>query len=220
VDFQVKIRGFRIEPGEIEKRLNNHPDIREAVLMTGQKRSGQKYLCAYFVAANEQPVEVSGVREYLAGRLPDYMIPAYFVQLERIPLTPSGKIDRKKLPSPEVSIESGADRYVAPRDDREKVIVETWKQVLELEEIGVETNFFELGGNSIDVIKINARLKEIFSMDIPVVMMFRYPTVRSFAGYLNEQNTSQIVDRGEEKQEGKTRLAKMRQQKKRSGRSD
>jgi amino acid adenylation domain-containing protein len=220
VDFQVKIRGFRIEPGEIEDRLLQYPDIRQVVVLVGQKRSGPKYLCAYFAAGNGKTLGVSEIRDYLTDRLPDYMVPAYFVQVEKIPLTAAGKIDRKALPSPEAGIDSRVDRYVAPGNDREKMIAAIWKQVLELEEIGVETNIFELGGNSIDIIKINARLKEAFSLDIPVVMMFRYPTVRSFAGYLDKQNTGQIVDRGEEKQEGKTRLEKLRQKKKRGGQGD
>ena len=220
VDLQVKIRGFRIEPGEIEDRLLKYPDIREVKVLVGQKRSGPKYLCAYFVAENTKESDVSEIREYLADQLPDYMVPAYFVQLEKIPLTPNGKIDRKALPSPEISIEKQVDRCVAPQNDREKMIVAIWKQVMEVEEIGVETNIFELGGNSIDIIKINARVKEAFSVDIPVVMMFRYPTVRSFAQYLNTQSTNQIVDRGEEKQEGKTRLEMMRQKKKRSNQRD
>ncbi|NIM17488.1 MAG: AMP-binding protein, partial [Candidatus Aminicenantes bacterium] len=163
IDHQVKIRGYRVELGEIENQLLMHEQVKEAVVICGEGDGdiSANYLCAYTVLHSPGSVTAAQLRDHLSRQLPGYMIPAYFVQLEKLPLTPNGKIDRKALPSPEVSIESQVDRYVAPQNDQEKMIVAIWKQVMEVEEIGVETNIFELGGNSIDIIKINARVKEV-----------------------------------------------------------
>ncbi len=211
IDQQVKIRGFRVEPGEIENRLRLLEEVKAAVVVTGQKRSGEKYLCAYIVP--EGGVETKTVRQRLALQVPDYMLPAYFVSVEKIPLTPHGKIDRRKLPAPETAVTGGA--FVAPGSSHEKQIAAIWKEVLEVPEVGVETNFFELGGNSINFITINARLKEELNVEIPIAVMFRFPTVRGLANYLTGADKEEIADRKVEKQEGKDRLAKMRNRRRR-----
>jgi amino acid adenylation domain-containing protein len=205
IDQQVKIRGYRIELGEIESALLRNPLVTDAVVTVFQKRSGRKNICAYIVA--KEPLETNRIKEYLSNRLPDYMIPAYFMPLEEIPLTPNGKLDRKKLPEPEISTQQ---HYVEPQNDSEKEISKIWSSVLEIDKPGAETNFFELGGNSIDIIKINSRIKEKMGIEIPVVQMFRYPTVRSLAEYINRENKNRIMERKEEKQEGKSRMEKMR----------
>ncbi|HLP58480.1 MAG TPA: amino acid adenylation domain-containing protein, partial [Candidatus Deferrimicrobium sp.] len=128
MDHQVKIRGFRIELGEIENRLLGHPGITGGVVTLGTRKSGEKYICAYFTAAT--PLEISVIRDYLSGHLPGYMIPAYLMQIENIPITPSGKIDKKRLPAPESKTD---DRFVAPKSNCEKAIASLWKEVLELE---------------------------------------------------------------------------------------
>jgi amino acid adenylation domain-containing protein len=208
-DFQVKVRGYRVELGEIEARLLNHAEIKSAVALVGEKGNNDKYLCAYFVA--EKELALPGLKEYLAEVLPDYMVPTHFMQVKQIPLTPNGKIDGKRLPSPEVKVTAG---YAAPKSDNEKVIADTWKEVLEVGRVGLDDNFFELGGTSIDSIRINTRLKEIFEKDIPVVYMFKYPTVRSFARYLQQEDYSRMVRRQAEQQKGKSRVQKIRGRKK------
>jgi non-ribosomal peptide synthetase component F/acyl carrier protein len=188
-DYQVKIRGFRIELGEIENRLLQDPEIEEAVVTDREKQDGQKYLCAYMVSKKE--LKVSELRGYLSRQLPDYMIPSYFVRLDKIPLNPSGKIDRKQLPPPEPR-DSGGE-YVAPRNDKEKIIAETWKEVLGVDKVSILDNFFEVGGNSLELIRVNSRLKEALKVDLPVITMFRYPTIDSLVRYLNNEETGGII---------------------------
>jgi acyl carrier protein len=154
------------------------------VVIAGEKKSGEKYLYAYFTARKE--LEVPEVREYLARQLPAHMIPSYFTQLEEMPLTPNGKIDRKRLSTISPGINTGKV-YVAPKSDKEKMISAVWKEILELDRVGVDDNFFDLGGNSLDTIKVSQRLKEEFAGDIPMIIIFRYPTIRSIAAYLDRE---------------------------------
>ncbi len=212
VDFQVKIRGFRIELGEIESQLSGYEGIKETVVVHGRKKSGENYLCAYFTAG-EGPV-VSELRAYLARRLPGYMIPAYFVPLDRMPLGPNGKLDRKRLPPPGIR-EGGT--YVTPGSDREKIMAAVWKEVLELDRVGVEDNFFEMGGNSLDIIHLGYRLNETFKADIPVLLLFRYPTIRSLAVYLDgeaeklsdkKKQIFSAIDRGKQKLQKRRKIGR------------
>ena len=153
IDHQVKIRGFRIELGEIESVLCQHPAIREAVVMVREDVPGSKRLVAYAVAPKPAP-EVSALREHLKVKLPDYMTPAAFVLLDKLPLTSQGKIDRKALPVPEQQRPDLAERYVAPRTEVEQKLATLWARVLRVEQVGVHDNFFELGGDSILSIQI------------------------------------------------------------------
>jgi len=188
-DYQVKIRGFRIELGEIENRLQQHPEIEEAVVTDREKQDGQKYLCAYMVSKKE--LKVSELRGYLSRQFSDYMIPSHFVRLDKIPLNPSGKTDRKQLPPPGARDSEG--EYVAPKNDKEKIIAETWKEVLGVDKVSILDNFFEVGGNSFELIRVNSRLKEALKVDLPVITMFRYPTIDSLVRYLNNEETGGII---------------------------
>jgi amino acid adenylation domain-containing protein len=215
-DLQVKVRGFRIEPGEIETLLLQHPDISEAMVITKEGTtgssyssiSGDHYLWAYF--ASEKDFKVSHLRDYLAGKLPDYMIPAYFVKLETIPLTPNGKVDRKSLDAHGTKLGTGTG-YIPPGNQTEKILTETWKRVLKLEKISIDDNFFDLGGNSMDVISLNDELKKTFQKNIPVTAIFNYLTIRSFARFLDQQAAPAAViekktDRREEIRRSRTRM--------------
>ena len=144
-DHQVKVRGYRIELGEIEYRLLKHGEIKEAVALIKKDNSGNNYICAYL--AVDRPLAVKDMRKYLEQELPDYMIPSFFVFLERMPLTLNGKIDRKALPEPN-ELSTGVE-YEAPINERETVLVEIWEEVLGVSNISVHDNFFELGGDSI-----------------------------------------------------------------------
>jgi iturin family lipopeptide synthetase A len=178
IDHQVKIRGFRIEIGEIETQLMKDDSVQEAVVVEGEKEEGQKYLCAYVVSNNG--CQIAELRDRLTTVLPDYMIPAFFVEMEKIPLTPNGKIDRQSLPAPEAK--SGTT-FVEPKTDKEKQVAELWKEVLKIEEIGVKDNFFNLGGNSLKILQLNRKLTETFQREVPVAMMFKYLTIRSFTQF-------------------------------------
>ncbi len=181
IDQQVKIRGYRIEPAEIENRLLGHRDIKEAVVLPGDGDAGT-YLTAYIVSS--KVFHVTELREYLGEQLPDYMIPAYFSQVERIPLTPNGKVDGKTLEKEGKQLGSGV-AYEAPAGEIEQLIAETWKEELNREQIGVSDNFFDLGGNSVSLLRVHKTLKEKLQKDIPVIKLFRYPTVNALADYLN-----------------------------------
>ena len=129
MDHQVKIRGFRIELGEIQNQLEKYPSIQEAIVLTGEDKNGDKHLCAYIVAVGEYAE--SGLREYLSRQLPHYMIPSYFVKLAKMPLTPSGKTDRKRLPEPDVPV--GLNAYIEPRNEMEETLAGIWSGVLGIE---------------------------------------------------------------------------------------
>jgi amino acid adenylation domain-containing protein len=188
-DFQVKIRGFRIEPGEIEKRLIDHPGVNEAAVTVRENKSGDKLLCAYVTAAGTAgetalPGELKG---YLAQVLPGYMIPSYFTVLPRLPLTPNGKIDREALPGPEIKSSAG---YIKPATHREKLAVAAWEELLGVERVGIDDNFFDLGGNSLNIVQLAARLQEAFEQDIDTLTLFRFPTIRTFLEHLDKGNAA------------------------------
>ncbi|MCP5048769.1 MAG: non-ribosomal peptide synthetase, partial [bacterium] len=163
IDQQVKVRGFRIELGEIEVQLLSHESIKEAVVIALDDGSGNKYLCAYYVPVQGDFVPAAQctaaqLKEYLSRYLPDYMVPSYFVSLESLPLTPSGKVDRRNLPAPAPEeITAGSD-YAAPQTPVEIKLAEIWTEVLGRETIGLDDNFFEIGGDSIKVIQIVSRM--------------------------------------------------------------
>jgi acyl carrier protein len=186
----LKIRGFRIEPGEIENQLLKHEAIKQVVVLLKDDR-----LYAYITA--EKELTSSQLRNHLATELPGYMIPSHFVQVEKIPLTTNGKVDAKSLDLLGKKLETGT-AYAAPQNEIERKISDTWKQVLDRDTVGIHDNYFELGGTSLDILKINAQLKKTFQMDIPVVTMFTYPTVHSFAGFIinsQQEKVEEIVDR-------------------------
>ncbi|UCH95166.1 MAG: amino acid adenylation domain-containing protein [Candidatus Aminicenantes bacterium] len=191
-DHQVKIRGFRIELEEIEEQLLGHKGIKEAVVTAKTVKEGDNYLAAYIVPefpGEEKEFDVDQLRDYLARQLPPYMIPSYFILLENIPLTPNGKINRRALPDPGQSRPQLSTNYAAPRSDQEKTIAQLWRGVLNVDKIGIYDNFFDLGGNSLRLIQLNEKLKETLGKDIPVITIFRYPTIESLLQYLGQGDT-------------------------------
>jgi amino acid adenylation domain-containing protein len=200
VDDQVKIRGFRVEPGEVANRLKNHDKIKEAFVMARTRSSGSKYLCAYIVS-DAVPL-YSELREYLAAELPGYMIPSYFVHLDQIPLNQSGKVDRKSLPEPKVV--EAVDAYAAPRDEMEEKLVEIWSGVLgiEKEHLGIDSNFFDLGGHSLNATLLVARMHKVFDAKISLMEFFKRGCIRELAKYIKEavKETFSFIESGEEKE--------------------
>lgn len=180
IDHQVKIRGFRIELGEIESRLLKHETILETIVIAKEDHSGNKYLCAYIVGDKE--LNVTELRNYLSKELPDYMIPSYFIPLEKIPLTSNNKVDRKMLPDPDSSITTGAE-YEAPRNDIEKILAQIWQEVLEVKNIGINDNFFALGGDSIKAIQVVARLQR-FKLKLDVKSLLTNPEIKDLSKYV------------------------------------
>ncbi|MEH1906179.1 MAG: amino acid adenylation domain-containing protein [Nostoc sp.] len=194
IDHQIKIRGYRIELGEIEAVLVTHPKIKETLVLAREDKLGEKRLLAYVVADQktseifnqEKVVTISELRNFLQEKLPEYMMPSAFVFLERMPLTPNGKIDHRALPVPESrQLETP---YIRPQTKVERLITNIWQQLLQIEKVGVEDNFFHLGGHSLLIVKLQVELNEIFDKEIPIVELFKYPTIKSLAEYLTENN--------------------------------
>ncbi|HLP48533.1 MAG TPA: amino acid adenylation domain-containing protein, partial [Candidatus Kapabacteria bacterium] len=187
IDYQVKIKGVRIELEEIEKNLKQFEEVKDAAV-AAVGNGMNKYLCAYIISSIE--LNITELKEYLASRLPEYMIPSSFIKIEKMPLNLSGKIDRKALCNHEGQrLQSGAT-FVEPSSDAEKTLAALWKEVLKLEKVGIYDNFFELGGNSLKVVQLNDKLREMFKLEIPVAAMFRYLNIYSFTKYLNEIGNS------------------------------
>ena len=177
IDHQVKVRGFRIELGDIEAALNGHPSIAQAVVVAREDTPGNKRLAAYLVASGEAP-SVIDLRAYLKEKLPEYMIPALFTFLEAMPLTPNGKVDRRALPAPDKS--AAAREYVAPRDEKETFFCELWQELLGMERVGINDDFFELGGDSLLVIRVVTKANKA-AMGITTKQVFQYRTVAELA---------------------------------------
>ena len=180
IDNQVKIRGFRIELGEIEAVLLSHPQVREAVVLVNESdRPEDRALVAYIVP-NDPACTTQLLREFVKRQLPDYMIPAYWLVLEKLPLTSNGKIDRRALPLPNPELHRSVD-YVAPKNPTQEAIAAIFGQVLKLEKVGIDDNFFEIGGNSLQATQVISRLRESFSLELPLRRLFEQPTVADLA---------------------------------------
>ncbi|MEN8443421.1 MAG: amino acid adenylation domain-containing protein, partial [Cyanobacteria bacterium J06555_13] len=182
VDHQVKIRGFRIELGEIESELNAHPAIKQAVVMAKEDDDGNKRLIAYLVLS--EPCAVQEIRAFLKAKLPQYMLPNVFMPLDDFPLMPNGKVDRQSLPIPDNRLMRSHSEYVAPRNDVEEGLVEIWSAVLKVDRIGVDDNWFELGGDSLGLNRVIARIREKFQIELPLKTFFEDPSIRKVADYL------------------------------------
>ncbi|WP_254173683.1 non-ribosomal peptide synthetase/type I polyketide synthase [Planktothrix pseudagardhii] len=191
-DRQVKIRGFRIELGEIEGLLAKHPNVRESVVIAREDSPGDKRLIAYVVHKDgvNIPLELT-LRHYLKEHLPDYMMPAAIVVLEKMPLTPSGKVDRRVLPKPNQSRPEVKETLVIPQSETEKLIAQVWQEVLQLEEMGIYDNFFDLGGNSLLLIQVHKKLIDSFGAGLSTITLFQYPTIYTLAQYLSQTPAEQ-----------------------------
>jgi amino acid adenylation domain-containing protein len=186
IDQQVKIRGFRIEPGEIEMALVCCPGVDQAVVVAREVAPGDRQLVAYVVPSSGATLPpIDELRAHLGVSLPDYMVPALFVELDTLPLTPSGKLDRNALPAPQGRLPI-SDAYVAPRTPTEELLVEIWEEVLQLPRVGVHDNFFELGGHSLLTMKIVAKIHARTRISLPVWTLFQSPSVASLAMRLGQ----------------------------------
>lgn len=179
-DHQVKARGFRIELGEIEDRLLDFELIEECVVVARENKEGNTILCAYYTSKAE--LSNTDLSAYLKSMLPAYMIPAYFIKMERLPLTPSGKIDRKALPEPIKQVEKAVNSV--PQNELQRQIIEIWQEVLHVRTIGIHDPFFDIGGNSLDLIRVNAKLSERCGIELPLTTLFQFPTVHALSTFI------------------------------------
>ncbi len=216
VDFQIKIRGHRVEAGEIEAALTQHPAVQAAAIKAVGEQNYKEGLVAYVVADQKAapapaPEEL---RHFLSRKLPEHMVPSAFIFLDALPLSANGKVERRSLPTPEGLLRNFEVNYVAPQNDIEQTIATIWQKVLDLEKVGVNDNFFEVGGNSLLLTKIYSELRKTLPNEIQsisIVALFKYSTIRSLAHYLSANQTApslqqQSTEADKELTEGKNRL--------------
>ena len=213
-DMQVKIRGFRIELGEIEAVLAEHPAVQQVVALARKDGPGEQKLVAYFVHRAGCGPTASDLREFLKARLPEHMVPYAYVALDVLPLTVNGKIDRAALPAPVIGARADLETAATELD---QVILDIWRQVIGIPQIGVGDNFFDLGGDSILLATVHSRLRDKLRIEIPITDMFEFPTVRSLARHLSAISSapSSLVDAHQRAQ--KQRAAFARRQERRAG---
>ncbi|MBE9162159.1 non-ribosomal peptide synthetase [Tychonema sp. LEGE 06208] len=190
VDRQVKLRGFRIELGEIEAGLSHHPSVREAVVVLQENEPGNQRLVAYIVAHSKLSLQdsqlIENLRSFLKEQLPEYMIPSAFVVLKALPLTPNGKIDPQALPAPSIAA-NFTDTFVGPRTPGEEILAGIWSQLLNLKKVGIHDNFFDLGGHSLLITQLLAKVRESFQVELPLRVLFEAPTVAGLAEKIEMQ---------------------------------
>jgi acyl carrier protein len=182
IDHQVKIRGYRIELAEVEAALQQLPGVQAAVVVAHEGRPGEHYLAGYLVPRGAE-IEIPELRQMLAKRLPEYMVPAAFVVLESLPLTANGKIDIRALPAPELRPEAA---FVAPRTPLEEQIAAIWQEILQVDRIGLHDSFWDLGGHSLLATKALARINEAFGVSLPLRTLFASPTLGELAAAVGQ----------------------------------
>ena len=181
LDGQIKLRGFRVEPGEIEARLLEHEKVKKAVVAAREDKSGNKVLCAYLVTENG--VEASQIRDYLSKELPYYMIPSKIAFLKELPVTPTGKVDMKAL-SECLEVNDATADYEAASNETEEALMNIWREVLTVDRIGVNDNFFDLGGHSLKATVLASKISKVMSVQVPLAEIFKNATIRQLAGYI------------------------------------
>jgi amino acid adenylation domain-containing protein len=181
VDEQVKVRGFRVEPGEVESALHACEGVRDVAVVAREDVPGARRLVAYMVAGDGPPPTAASLRERLRARLPEYMVPSAFVFLEELPRTPTGKVSRRALPAPEPAANTPGASHVAPRTPTEELLARLWCELLGLESVSVADNFFDLGGHSLLATQLISRVRESFSVELPLRSIFESPTVEGLA---------------------------------------
>lgn len=190
-DFQVKVRGYRIELGEIETLLTRHPALHEAVVIAREDTLGDQRLVAYVIPLAGETVSANVLRDYLTPHLPEFMLPAHVVSLDRFPLTPNKKVNRPALPKPEQAATALPTTYVPPSDDMQQSISSIWQELLNLPQIGIHDNFFELGGHSLLAVQSHRRLSQTLAVPLSIADIFQYPTVHALAAHLNQTAQSE-----------------------------
>ncbi|WP_225409747.1 non-ribosomal peptide synthase/polyketide synthase [Stigmatella hybrida] len=219
-DGQVKLRGFRIELGEVESVLREHPAVKD-VAVIARDDGGTRRLVGYIVSEGQAP-EATELRSFLLARLPPYMVPAMFVSLEALPLSSSGKLDRKALPAPDASAQQMnlSASYEAPRSDIEKTLAAIWQEVLNVPRVGLNDGFFELGGNSLMLVQIHSKLRAALGVDVPLIELFQHRSLSALAAHLRREEAATADPAADEERFDTRRALRSRQQTRRRGRTE
>lgn len=206
LDYQVKLRGFRIELGEIESRLAQIEGLRQAVVLVREDRPGDQRLVAYYTGRAD--LSSTALLQALKATLPDYMLPSAFVRIEQFPLTPNAKLDRKALPAPHGERPLLAQDYIAPRTPLEKQLAALWAELLQVDKVGIDDSFFDLGGDSLAVVRMASAYHTRFARGIPPVKVFQYPTIAQLALFLDQKESSSSFAAGIENRAAQQRLGR------------
>jgi acyl carrier protein len=195
--------------------LKSHPAVRDAVVVAHEDK-GQKRLVAYVVPPEGQTLNTGDLRGFLKQKLPDFMVPSAFALLGSLPLTPNGKIDRRALPVADLASPESNNFYVSPQSELEQSLVKIWEEVLGVEKVGTQDNFFDLGGHSLLMVEVNQQLRKVIGRSVPIVQMFRYPTISALAKSLGQDPTvqpslEQSASRGQTRRESIVRRQLPRQ---------
>lgn len=209
IDHQVKIRGYRIELGEIEAVLDQQPSIRESVVVLREDTPGDQRLAAYLVAEGS-PAEAAALKSLLRQSLPDYMVPADFVFLDQLPLTPNRKVDRNALPAPRDVQRETAREYVAPESDLEATIVGIWQETLKVDRVGIDDNFFDLGGHSLLIVRLHGEIRKVVERPVSLTDLYRFPTIRSLVNHLESDDSSAALKKSSDRAERRRKMTRQR----------
>lgn len=197
LDHQIKMRGYRIELGEIESLLSSHSDVRESVVIAREDVPGDQRIVAYVIPKNGNRTGGDQLREMLKEKLPDYMVPSNFIMLDKFPLTPNGKIDRKAFPEPSAHIpEATKKEYFLPTNEIEMNIAVIWQDLLKLPKVGTKDNFFDIGGHSLLAVQLHSKLKQSIDPELTLIDIFKFPTINSLVGFLDKKSSSadEVID--------------------------
>jgi amino acid adenylation domain-containing protein len=219
IDQQVKLRGFRIELGEIQAVLNQHPGVRETIVVPRENEPSQPQLVAYVVSHPQQTITVTELQRLLKEKLPDYMVPSAFVMLEALPLLPNGKVNYQALPIPDQARPELESVYQPPQTEIEQTIANIWQEVLHVDELGIHDNFFELGGHSLLLVQVHSKIQQTFQRDFSLVEMFQYPTISHLAKYLTQDSIEQTSLQNSQRTESRTASIQRRKQIRQQSRS-
>ena len=218
IDNQVKILGHRIEPGEIETVLTMHQGVKHVSVVAHTDENGTKRLVAYYASSSEVAPTPRELRQFLQGKLPQYMVPALFVPLASLPLSSNGKVDRSALPAPEFGGADGASAE-APANEVDKTVLDVWRRVLRVERVGLDDNFFDIGGDSLLLVAVHSNLQKLLKMEIPVTDLFEYTTVRTLGEHLRKETPVAPSFSGVQQQAQKQREAFARKRERHGGAS-
>jgi acyl-coenzyme A synthetase/AMP-(fatty) acid ligase len=210
IDHQVKIRGYRVELGEIETQIASWDGIREAAVVLREDTEGDKRLVAYYAPTATARIDADALREHLRGHLPEFMVPSHLVELEELPRTPNGKLDRAALPAPKARRSTAEAVTAPPADETERVIAEIWCSLLDIPEVGVHDNFFDLGGHSLLVVQAHRRLRDTLKVELSLTDLFRFPTIRALSRHLVSEPGSSAADVGLDRAEARKRSMQRR----------
>ena len=216
IDNQVKILGHRIEPGEIESALTMHKGVKHVCVVPNTDENGTKRLVAYYAPSSQTTPAPRELKQFLQGKLPPYMLPALFVPLASLPLSTNGKVDRAALPEPLFASESALMREV-PGTQLEQTLVDLWKRVLRIEHVGLDDNFFDVGGDSLLLVAVHSNLQKHLGTEIPVTDLFEFTTVRTLAEHLDKNQSADPSFSEIRMQAQKQREAFARQRDRRAG---